>query len=66
MTVKYFVAACLLALPVAIASVPAPAEAKPRPEVTCHWVKKTTWFHGKKRVHWVKKCVVHKYHWKKH
>lgn len=57
---KYFVAMCLLAVPIAMSAAPTPAEAAPRNAYTCHWVKKTTWFHGKKRVRFVKKCeVVH-------
>lgn len=54
---KYFVAMCLLALPVAISAAPTPAEAGYRDGgYRCHLVKKTSWFHGKKRTHWVKVC----------
>jgi hypothetical protein len=53
---KYFVAMCLLAAPLALSAAPAPAEAGVRDFFRCHWVKKTTWFHGKKRTHFVKVC----------
>jgi hypothetical protein len=56
MITKYFVAMCLLAIPVAMSAAPTPAEAGFRDAFRCHFVKKTSWFHGHKRTHWVKVC----------
>jgi hypothetical protein len=54
---KYFVAICLLAIPiVAMSAASTPAEAGFRDGYRCHFVKKTNWFHGHKRTHWVKVC----------
>jgi len=53
---KYFVAMCLLALPIAMSAAPTPAEAGFRDAYRCHFVKKTSWHYGKKRTHWVKVC----------
>jgi Ni/Co efflux regulator RcnB len=55
MIMKYFVAMCLLAAPLAM-SVATPAEAGFRDHVRCHWVRKTTWRHGHKHTRWVKAC----------
>ena len=52
---KYFVAMCLLAIPiVAMSAASTPAEAGRRDAIRCHFVKKTNWFYGHKRTHWVK------------
>jgi hypothetical protein len=57
MIMKYFVAMCLLAAPLAAMSVAAtPAEAGFRDHVQCHWIKKTSWSHGRKHTRWVKAC----------
>jgi hypothetical protein len=56
MIVKYFVAMCLLAAPLAMSVAPTPAEAGYRDHVRCHWVKKTTFRHGHKHVRFVKVC----------
>ncbi len=53
---KYFVAMCVLAAPLAMSVAPTPAEAGVRDHVRCHWVKKTTFRHGHKHVRFVKKC----------
>jgi hypothetical protein len=53
--IMYFVAMCLLAIPVvAVSAASTPAEAGFRDAYRCHFVKKTNWFHGHKRTHWVK------------
>jgi hypothetical protein len=56
MIMKYFVAMCLLAVPLAISATPTPAEAGFRDHFRCHWVKKTSWWHGRKHVRWVREC----------
>jgi hypothetical protein len=56
MIMKYFAAMCLLAAPLALAVAPTSAEAGYRDHGRCHWVKKTSWKHGHKRVHFVKVC----------
>lgn len=56
MIVKYFVAMCLLAAPLAMSVAPTPAEAGYHAHASCHWVKKTTWRHGHKHVRFVKVC----------
>jgi hypothetical protein len=65
MIMKYFAAMCLLAAPVAFMSVaPTSAEAgyHGKRHVQCHWVKKKTWRHGKKRVRFVKVCGHRNHH----
>ncbi len=62
---KYFVAMCLLALPLAMSAAPTPAEAGVRDFFRCHFVKKTTWNHGRKRTHWIKVCN-HRHHRRHH
>lgn len=52
---KYFAALALLAVPLALSAAPTPAEAAVG-GLKCHWVKKTVWSHGKKRVRFVKQC----------
>jgi hypothetical protein len=56
MIMKYFVAMCLLAVPIAMSAVPTPAEAGVRDIFRCHWVKKTSWRHGRRHVRFVKVC----------
>jgi hypothetical protein len=56
MIMKYFVAMCLLAAPLAMSVAPTPAEAGYRDHYRCHFVKKTVWRFGKKRVKLVKVC----------
>ena len=34
-----------------------PAEAGFRDHVQCHWIKKTSWSHGRKHTRWVKACA---------
>jgi len=53
---KYFVAMCLLAVPIAMSAAPTPAEAGFKDIFRCHWVKKTSWRHGKKHSKWVRVC----------
>ena len=53
---KYLVAMCLLAVPLAMSAAPTPAEAGFRDGFRCHIVKKSTWVHGRKRVRWVRVC----------
>lgn len=56
MIMKYFVAMCLLAVPLAISVAPTPAEAGFRDHFRCHFVKKAVWNFGKKRTKWVRVC----------
>ncbi len=53
---KYFVALCLLAAPLAMSVAPTPAEAGYRDGFRCHWVKTTNFRFGKRHVKWVKVC----------
>lgn len=53
---KYFVAMCLLAAPLAMSVAPTPAEAGFRDNFRCHWVKKTSWKHGHRHSKWVRVC----------
>ncbi|HEY7670107.1 MAG TPA: hypothetical protein VH852_05660 [Hyphomicrobium sp.] len=54
---KYFVAMCLLAAPLAMSVAPTPAEAGYGDSFRCHFVKKTAWVYGKKRTKWVRVCT---------
>ena len=54
---KYFVALCLLAAPLAMSAAPTPAEAGFRDGGRCHWVRKTNFRFGKRHVKWVKVCT---------
>jgi hypothetical protein len=56
MIMKYFAAMCLLAAPLAMAVAPTSAEAGFRDHYRCHFVKRSVWSHGKKRVKWVRVC----------
>jgi Ni/Co efflux regulator RcnB len=57
MIMKYFVAMCMLAAPLAMMSAAAtPVEAGFHDHGRCHWVKKTTWRHHHKHVRFVKVC----------
>jgi hypothetical protein len=57
MIMKYFIAMCLLAAPLAISVAPTSAEAGYRDHARCHFVKKTVWVkYGKKRTKWVRVC----------
>jgi hypothetical protein len=56
MIMKYFVAMCLLAAPLAMSVAPTPAEAGFRDHARCHWVKKKTFRHGRRHSKWVKVC----------
>ncbi len=54
---KYFVAMCLLAVPLAISVAPTFAEASVRGDhFRCHFVKKAVWKHGHRRSKWVRVC----------
>jgi hypothetical protein len=54
---KYFLAMCALAAPLAMSVAPTPAEAGyGGKHVRCHVVKKTYWRHHKKHVRWVRVC----------
>jgi hypothetical protein len=69
MIMKYVVALCLLAAPLALASAPTPAEAGFRDGGRCHIVKKVTYRFGKKHVRWTKVCKPQyrfNRHWKRH
>jgi len=59
MIMKYLVAMALLAVPLALASAPTPAEAGHRDGARCHMVKKTVWKFGKRKTKWVKVCRQH-------
>lgn len=63
---KYIAALAILAVPLALAAAPSTAEAAPRGGLTCHWVKKTKYYHGRKYVRFVKKCHKRKFHKKRH
>jgi len=56
MIMKYFAAMCLLAVPLAMSVAPTPAEAGYRDHYRCHFVKKTVWSFGKKRVKLIRVC----------
>ncbi len=56
MIMKYLVAMALLAVPLAMASAPTPAEAGHRDGLRCHLVKKTVFKFGKRKTKWVKVC----------
>jgi len=53
---KYFVALCLLAAPLAMSAAPTAAEAGFRDHYRCHYVKRTVWRFGRKRAKLVKVC----------
>lgn len=59
---KYFVAMALLAVPLAMAAAPTPAEAGPRDGYRCQMVKKKVWKFGKLRTKWVKVCKPRHFH----
>lgn len=61
---KYFLAMCALAAPLAMSVAPTPAEAGYRGKhVRCHFVKKKVWRHGHKHVRWVRVCKPrHRHH----
>lgn len=63
---KYIAALAILAAPLAFAAAPTTAEAAPRGGLSCHWIKKTHYYHGKKRFRFVKKCTKRKVFKKRH
>ena len=56
MIFKSIFAVTALAVPLAIAAAPTPAEAGPRDGYRCHMVKKSVYKFGKRKARWVREC----------
>ncbi len=61
MMLKSLFAVTALAVPLAIAAAPTPAEAGPRDGYRCHMVKKSVYKFGKRKTRWVRVCKPRKH-----